>query len=205
MKKWMLILGSVAAVAVAAISARDENAGAIVAQRADGPPNGGQPGPALVGQMARFRLIDRIVDPADMVWRTLEGGRFSLGDYAGKVVLVNFWATWCGPCLQELPGINNVAAQLASDRFAAVAINIDANPEVTATRWMDRLELDALPLFVDPEYRSANVLGIRAMPSTFLFDAGGQMIGMLEGGAEWDSPEAIDMLFHYIDGGQTEL
>lgn len=208
MRKWLLIVGGIAVLVgggVVALNGSNELATASVAQQAEPSLNDQRDGPALVGQMARFRLVDRAIDPSAVAWRTLDGERFSLTDYAGKVVLVNFWATWCGPCMQELPGINDLAKQLSSDRFAVVAINIDARPEVTATRWIERLGIDALPLFVDPQYQSANALGMRAMPSTFLIDADGGVIGMLEGGAEWDSPEAVDLLLHYIDAAQTEL
>jgi thiol-disulfide isomerase/thioredoxin len=136
---------------------------------------------------------------SEVTWRTLDGETFSLADYSGKVVLLNFWATWCGPCRRELPGLNNVAEQLTSDNFAVVAINIDTNPEETAETFADRLELNALELFIDPELRSTNVLGLRSMPSTYLFDGDGKLIGKLEGGAEWDAPESIDLLVHYAN------
>lgn len=156
-------------------------------------------GPELVGQMSTFRLEDRPLDATEITWRTLDGETFSLADYSGKVVLLNFWATWCGPCRRELPGLNNVAEQLTSDQFAVVAINIDTNPEETAETFADRLELNALELFIDPELRSTNALGLRSMPSTYLFDGDGKLIGKLEGGAEWDAPESIDLLVYYAN------
>jgi len=162
-------------------------------------------GPALVGQMSTFRLEDRPLDVTEVNWRTLDGETFSLADYSGKVVLLNFWATWCGPCRRELPGLNNVAEQLTSDQFAVVAINIDTNPEETAETFADRLELGALELFVDPELRSTNALGLRSMPSTYLFDGDGKLIGKLEGGAEWDAPESIDLLVHYANAAGERI
>ncbi|MHA1559204.1 MAG: TlpA disulfide reductase family protein [Alphaproteobacteria bacterium] len=162
-------------------------------------------GPALVGQMSTFRLEDRSLDVTELTWRTLEGQTFSLADYSGKVVLLNFWATWCGPCRRELPGINNVAEQLTSDNFAVVAINIDINPEETAETFADRLELGALELFVDPDLHSTNALGLRSMPSTYLFDGNGTLIGKLEGGAEWDAPESIDLLVYYANAAGEQI
>ena len=124
--------------------------------------------PALVGQMASFRLDTRPLDPSAVGWRTLDGTQFSLADYSGKIVLLNFWATWCGPVQTRVARINSVAQQLTSDQFAVVAINLDVNPEETAETFAERLELSELDLFVDPEFRSADVMGLRSMPSTFL-------------------------------------
>ena len=199
--RWPVITSAAVAIAIggaiALAGSGSDNAGTIAV--------GEQDGPALVGQMSTFRLDDRAVDVTQIAWRTLEGQAFSLADFSGKVVLVNFWATWCGPCRRELPGINNVAEQLTSDRFAVVAINLDVNPEETAETFADRLELDALDLFVDPEFQSASALGLRSMPSTYLFGADGQLIGKLEGGAEWDAPESIDLLVHFAEAGLTRL
>lgn len=162
-------------------------------------------GPALIGEMALFRELDRPTEPATVVWRTLEGDQISLAEYAGKVVLLNFWATWCGPCMQELPGIDSIAAQLGSDRFAVIAVNLDAEPERNAQAFADRLGLTTLDLFVDPEFRSADALRLRGMPTTYLFDADGQLIGMLEGSAEWDAAESVELLHHYIRTAGDQL
>lgn len=209
MKKWLVLLVGLGALATGGWLAFGGSGGleqpdgdAVLAQLNPAPDRVGD-GPRLMGQVAYFRLVDRPVDPPAVVWRTLDGDQISLTDYKGKVVLLNFWATWCGPCMEELPSIDNVAAQLSSDDFAVVAINIDDNPERTAPIFADRLQLTALDIFIDPEYRSANALGLRSMPSTFLFDRDGQIIGMMERGAYWDAPESVELLLHYV-GAQSQ-
>jgi len=149
--------------------------------------------------MARFQLATAKNQPADISWMDITGKKVSLSDFKGKVVLLNFWATWCGPCMQELPGINRLQASFASDKFTVVAINIDRNGAQAALPMAKKLGLDALDLYLDPNVLSGRKLGIRGMPSTYLFDRNGRQIGMLAGGAEWDAPEAVALLKYFID------
>ncbi len=156
-------------------------------------------GPQLVGYMRPFQPATRSSPVVDISWSSLSGKTVSLSDYKGKVVMLNYWATWCGPCMQELPSINRVQASMASDKFTVIAINIDRNGAQTAGPKARELGLKALDLFIDPKTLSARKLGIRGMPSTYLFDTQGRQIGKLEGGAEWDAPESVALINYFIE------
>ena len=156
-------------------------------------------GPRLVGQMQNFQLADRLITRPEISWVDRNNRSIELADFEGKVVLFNYWASWCGPCQRELPGIDRVQAKLAGDNFEVVAMNIDREGKRVALKNARRLKLDNLKLYLDPKSVTARSLGLRAMPTTFIFDRKGNMLGRLESGAEWDTPEAHALIQYFID------
>ena len=149
------------------------------------------------GQVQNFLVGDRPVPDAE--WRSGEGAKVSLADFSGKVVMVNFWATWCAPCIRELPSINRLQAVLGGDDFTVVAINIDTGGEAVAAPFSKRLKIGNLDLYLDPRGATSRAMGVNVMPTTVIYDRGGQEVGRLEGGAEWDSPEALALLEWFIN------
>ena len=153
----------------------------------------------LVGQVERFQLATTATQKTDVSWFDMAGEKVSLSDFEGRIVLINFWATWCAPCLQELPGVNRLQAKLASNDFTVVAINIDRDGKNKAPITAKKLGLDALDLYIDERSMSARKFGVRGMPTTVLLDRKGRLIGRFEGGAEWDQPESVALLQYFID------
>lgn len=156
-------------------------------------------GPQLVGHMQNFLLAPSIRPRPAIVWMDGKEKKLSLDDFEGKVVLFNYYASWCAPCQRELPGIDRLQASLAGDDFTVVALNIDRSGKIAARRLQRQLNLKNLDLYVDPKMASGRVLGLRAMPTTYLFDRQGREVGKLEGGAEWDSAEAVALIKYFID------
>ncbi|MDA0367438.1 MAG: TlpA disulfide reductase family protein [Proteobacteria bacterium] len=154
-------------------------------------------GPRIEGQVQNFSVANRPTEAT--AWRDGQGGKVSLADFSGKVVMVNFWATWCAPCVRELPSINRLQAELAGDDFTVVAINIDTGGEAVAAPFAKRLEIANLALYLDPRGTTSRSMGVNVMPTTVVFDRAGNEVGRLEGGAEWDSPEAVALLRWFID------
>ena len=156
-------------------------------------------GPHIVGQMQNFELYKSTRPRPNFLWQDEQGQPVSPTNFAGKVVLFNFWATWCAPCIRELPALDRLNAKLGGDKFTVVALNIDRAGKRVALKMVKRLKLKTLRLYVDPKLKIMSVLGVKVMPSTFLFDAKGRELGKLEGAAEWDAPEAIDLMKYFID------
>ncbi len=156
-------------------------------------------GPRLVGQMQNIELAHRLITRPDLSWVDRNDRPVKLADFEGKVVLFNYWASWCGPCQRELPGIDRTQAKLAGDNLEVVAMNIDRGGKRIALKNARRLKLKNLKLYLDPKSVTARSLGVRAMPSTFMFDRKGNLLGRLEGSAEWDTPEAHALIQYFID------
>lgn len=135
--------------------------------------------------------IDRFYDAG--------GQELTLQGFGNKVVLVNLWATWCAPCLKELPSLDRLQAQLGSDRFQVVAISVDRRGVEAVRPYFEKLKIAHLALYVEPEGHLAQSVGLQVLPSTIVVDPRGLMLGKLIGAAEWDAPEALALVRHYID------
>ena len=156
-------------------------------------------GPRLVGQMRNFTLAETVGERPDIAWTDTDGKTVKLADFDGKLVLLNFWATWCAPCIRELPSINALQAKMQGDDFTVIALSIDREGKPVAERMRQRLKLDRLPLYLDPPGLVAAALDVRFMPTTVLFDRRGREIGRMEGVAEWNGREASDLVRYFID------
>ena len=144
----------------------------------------------LVGEMADFEYA---FPPrgAPQVEFLHDGESVSLSDFRGKAVLVNFWATWCAPCLKELPSLDALQSRLGGRKFEVVAIAADPRGPETARAFLDRLKIKHLELYADPRLAMATSIGgADVLPVSILYDASGQEIGRLVGEADWASPEA---------------
>ncbi len=155
--------------------------------------------PPTVGQMQNFLIASARLPGPTQTWGTGSGGTVSLADFRGKVVLVNFWASWCAPCLRELPSVNALQQEMGSDQFEVVAINIDKEGKRIAEPFAKRLDLDSLELYLDPRGRISRGVGVQVMPTTVLYDRNGLEIGRMEGPAEWDQKDAMRLMQFYID------
>jgi thiol-disulfide isomerase/thioredoxin len=153
----------------------------------------------LRGWMAQF-IHYTPARPAPDTPFLAENGKFvTLQAFKGKVALVNFWATWCAPCLREMPSLDRVAATLATEDFLVAAVSIDRGGAKAARPFLEKLGVEKLRLFLDPKMALAGSLGVRGMPTTFLIDRKGRVVGALTGPAEWDSPEAVALIRSYLN------
>jgi len=129
----------------------------------------------------------------DLTFESGDGARRSLGDFRGKVVLLNIWATWCGPCRREMPTLDRLQSKLGGPEFEVVALSIDRAGIPVVKKFYEELGLKALRVYVDKTSRTTQELGIVGLPTTLLLDREVRELGRLVGPAEWDSPAMIDV------------
>jgi thiol-disulfide isomerase/thioredoxin len=119
-----------------------------------------------------------------------DGKPVSLADWKGKVVLLNLWATWCAPCLQEMPSLDQLKGALGGKNFDVVAVSIDRGAQEKPKGFFAKAGIKSLRFLQDPSGRAFADLKTPGMPTTLLIDRDGREIGRLVGPAEWNSPDA---------------
>lgn len=118
----------------------------------------------------------------------------SLEDFLGKVVLLNMWATWCGPCRAEMPTLDRLQATLGGRDFEVVALSIDEGGIPVVKKFYEELGLKSLRIYVDPTLKAPITLKALGVPTTLLINREGKEIGRYAGPAEWDSPTIISII-----------
>ena len=157
------------------------------------------PGAQLnVGKMATFVFKDERMALPEYTFNGPDGKAMSFNDLKGKVVLLNLWATWCAPCRKEMPELDQLQAELGSDKFEVVAISVDRGSPAKSRAFLKEINANALKLYHDPTAQLGFSLKTIGMPSTLLVDAEGKEIGRLVGPAEWHSADAIRLIKNYL-------
>ena len=153
-----------------------------------------------------FELEEPIAAP-DTPVVSKDEGPITLDRFEGKFVVLNFWATWCGPCIRELPSLDRLNAKFAGDDFAVVLISQDRGGFKQTDRFLKKLKVTIPDNFIDEKLKYSRAIGVRSLPTTILIGPDGKEVGRLAGAAEWDEPEAVALIefyrAHFKDGPQT--
>lgn len=131
----------------------------------------------------------------------VNGGAVSLSSYRGKVVFLNFWATWCGPCRDEMPSMERLHRQLGSRGLAMLAVNAKESRQQVAN-FMKAHGL-SFPALLDPNGRVSALYKVWGLPATFLIDADGRTIGMKSGAKDWGAHDVVSVLKILIGEGEN--
>jgi thiol-disulfide isomerase/thioredoxin len=141
------------------------------------------------GAMAAFVVRPTPLLP-DFTFIDAEGNAKSLAEFQGKVVLLNIWATWCVPCREEMPMLDELQRELGGKDFEVVAVNIDKGGPDKARNFLAETGAANLALYTDPPGKLFSTVKAVGMPTTLLIDRQGREIGRLVGPADWASAEA---------------
>lgn len=126
----------------------------------------------------------------DFILKSLDGPKVSLNDFKGRYVLVNFWATWCIPCKMEMPSLEELNKRFPDEKLAVLPISNDMFGEKVVRPYAEANEFSFTILF-DPTLKVSNRYGVVTLPTTFLVDPDGMIIGVLEGAEDWAKPETF--------------
>ncbi len=142
-------------------------------------------------ELVPFDWHDEPKNLPDLAFTTADGGAVALADLRGRIVLINLWATWCPPCLREMPMLDRLAQAVAGPGFLVIALNQDrAGLEVAGPYWDDKART-ARTLYPDAGLAAGRVLRPAGLPLTVLIDREGREVARLAGIASWDDPEVI--------------
>lgn len=138
--------------------------------------------------------------PPPLTLRDLDSRVHRLSDYRGRVVLVNFWATWCGPCRDEMPSIQRLEQKLVGRPFTVLAVNLD-EPEARVRRFLSELELNLIVL-LDPERRVARMWDARILPASYVVGPDGRIRYSLVGELNWDHELIVNRIAELLPTGR---
>lgn len=131
---------------------------------------------------------------------TLEGKVVKLSDLAGKVVLVNFWATWCGPCKEEMPSLARLQQQLDPARFVLLTVTTDLQRQGIA-QFLSHLGV-TLPVLFDEDQEVSRSFMVRGLPTTVVIARDGTLVGRAVGPRAWDSQDVVAVLRQMMESGK---
>lgn len=122
----------------------------------------------------------------------------SLKDFVGKPIIVNLWATWCHPCLKEMPSLVRLQQHFAG-RLNVAAVSEDRGGAPLVLPFVAAQKLADLKIYVDPKGDVGHAFEVRGLPTSIVLDAQGRVVGRVEGAAEWDSDKMIDAIRPLLD------
>lgn len=153
--------------------------------------------PAKIGQMRRFVFHNAPQEIEPISLFGAEGELRDFSEFEGKIVLVNFWALWCPPCVEELPSLDRLAARVSEELgedVVVVGVNVDRGDAGRPLSFMQTNGVEHLAFLHDPSFAAALKLNVRGMPTTLLLDRRGRELGRFIGATEWDSAEVMTLL-----------
>ncbi len=129
--------------------------------------------------------------PVDIHFTTADGTARSIADYAGHGVVLNLWATWCVPCVAEMPALDAFARAVANDGVVVLPLSSDHAGAPAVQHFYAEHGITTLPVMLDPRGAAAHGLNVRGIPTTLVIDRTGQEVAWLEGSADWSKPDLV--------------
>ncbi|MFP4429636.1 MAG: TlpA disulfide reductase family protein [Spirochaetota bacterium] len=145
------------------------------------------------------QVIRREIKAESFDLPTLGGPTMSLADYSGRLVLLNFWATWCAPCVLEMPSMQTLYGTFRDRGLEVVAVNVQEDRDIVAA-FVEEHGF-SFPVLLDGNGRTTSNFAVRGLPTSYLIDREGNLIGMKVGFHLWDEPEVIDTFERLLEEG----
>lgn len=155
------------------------------------------PAPGIAGPQG-FAVHDAPQDLPEVRFVTEHGTRKTLDAFHGKVILLNIWATWCPPCVKEMPTLDALQADLGSSKFEVVTLSIDTGGVPVVRKFFDKVGIKHLAMYVDQTSLAFTNLRIVGLPTTMIVDADGRELARLIGPVTWNDPDMEAYLKTYI-------
>ena len=131
------------------------------------------------------------------------GQPVNLDSFKGKVVVLNFWATWCPPCIAEMPALDKLQSEMGGKDFTVVAVSTDRQGIKKSAPFYRRAGITHLDLYNDTRGSLLDAFHGKSLPMTVVLDRDGRLVGSIDGAANWDSPEAKALIAHYLKGNAS--
>jgi len=149
-------------------------------------------GPDLFGP-AGVAPSEKVIPAPDFTLPTLKGDSLTLSDLGGRLVVLNFWATWCGPCVKEMPTLEHLRDRLGERGLSVLAVSLDMGDPKRVADFVRGYGWQ-LPILLDPLAQVGDRYAIRVMPTTYVIGPDGIIRGRSFGAKEWDTPAAVALM-----------
>lgn len=150
--------------------------------------------------MARFEPATQLQAVPTVPFYDGAGRARTFADYRGQPLIVNLWATWCAPCVQEMPALDRLVELLRDERMAVLALSSDRAGAPVVQRFFEAHAIRRLEILIDRQTAVTRALAARGLPTTVLFDRDGRERGRVVGVAEWDAPDTTAFLKRCLGG-----
>ncbi|MFT5789621.1 MAG: thiol-disulfide isomerase/thioredoxin [Shewanella sp.] len=131
-----------------------------------------------------------------------QGNAVDFSKYKGKVVMVNMWATWCPPCVRELPAISRFSAKIGSDEFEVLPVSIDFDGNKQVEPFLKSLGMEGFTTFYDKEQSLSNVFPLDTIPATFILNREGELVAFVRTFVDWDDDKAVTLIKGFLEQAQ---
>jgi len=145
-------------------------------------------GPVFAGDFADVSFYDSPRQLPQGSFADAHGAKVTLDSFKGQLVVLDFWATWCGPCRQEFPALDRLQERLGAKGVTVVPVSVDRKGMPAVDRFYTETKPVHLARYLDDDHQFAEAMGIRVLPTTLIIDPQGGEIARVEGPADWDSP-----------------
>ena len=130
----------------------------------------------------------------DITFRSADGAAHHLSDFIGHGMVINLWATWCAPCVEEMPSLAKLSKALAPEDIAVLPLSSDRGGAQAVQAFFQEHAITGLPVLLDPRSAAAHAWGARGIPTSVLVDRKGREVARLEGSADWSTPAAVQLV-----------
>jgi thiol-disulfide isomerase/thioredoxin len=148
----------------------------------------------ITGSMSRFKLTRPPKPVPDLEFVDVNEQPLRIADFTGQARLINLWATWCAPCVKEMPSLNRLQEAMPRDRFLVLPISVDGPSKAKVAPFYKERNLLDLHIYYDNMRKAMSVLGVSVLPTSILVDPAGRELGRLEGDADWDTLEGFALM-----------
>jgi len=150
--------------------------------------------------LAQTEVTQPVKPAPDVGFLRADGSEVKLSAYLGKPIVLNFWATWCAPCVAELPSLDQLAVTLANDHIQVLAVSEDLGAKAAdvVQNYYSKHGITRLPVLIDHYGKASDGFDNQGVPTTLLIDKTGEIRARFEGGTNWSEPTAIDKIRQII-------
>jgi len=144
--------------------------------------------------------VDPPQAPPEGVFVDADGGEHTIASFRGRGMVINFWATWCQPCIVEMPSLAALSRALAPHDIAVLPLSSDRGGAKAVSAWFEAHGVTGLPVLLDPRGALSHAWGGKGIPTTHVISRDGKERGRLEGAADWSTPATIALVRRLVEG-----